>query len=103
MINDFEDFCRWMYAIIDDIFHQIERLFKRTRPKPERSDSELFCLAFVFKVGSCYELPWWLLCDCNLSLAGQLIHLMSLKTPLTSPAAQAFCPEVRPGKMLVRC
>ena len=47
MINDFEDFCTWMYAIIDDLWQQIEPLFKRPGPKPECSDSELMTLALV--------------------------------------------------------
>ena len=47
MINDFEDFCTWMYLIVDDIFEQIEPLFKRPGPKPECSDSELITMAIV--------------------------------------------------------
>ena len=47
MINDFEDFCTWMYAIIDDIFRQLGPLFKRPGPKPECSDSELITMAIV--------------------------------------------------------
>ena len=47
MINDFEDFCIWMYLIVDDIFEQIEPLFKRPGPKPECSDSELITMAIV--------------------------------------------------------
>lgn len=47
MINDFEDFCTWMYAIIDDLWQQIEPFFKRPGPKPECSDSELMTLALV--------------------------------------------------------
>lgn len=46
-INDFEDFCTWMYAIMDDLWQQIEPLFKRPGPKPERSDSKLMTLALV--------------------------------------------------------
>jgi hypothetical protein len=44
MINDFEDFCTWMYAIIDDLWQQIEPFFKRPGPNPECSDSELLTL-----------------------------------------------------------
>ncbi len=47
MINDFEDFCTWMYMIIDDIFQQIAPLFKRPGPKPLCSDSELITMAMV--------------------------------------------------------
>ncbi|MFN2236441.1 MAG: IS982 family transposase [Anaerolineales bacterium] len=47
MINDFEDFCTWMYMIIDDIWLQIAPLFKRPGTKPECSDSELITMAIV--------------------------------------------------------
>ena len=39
MINDFEDFCTWMYAITDDIWQQIAPLFKRPRLEPVCSDT----------------------------------------------------------------
>lgn len=47
MINDFEDFCTWMYVIIDDIWQQTGLLFKRPGPHPECSDSELITMAIV--------------------------------------------------------
>lgn len=47
MINDFDDFCSWMYVTIDDIWQQIEPYFKRPGPKPQCSDSELLTLAIV--------------------------------------------------------
>ena len=47
MINDFEDFCTYMYLIVDDIFEQIAPLFKRPGPKPTCSDSELITMAIV--------------------------------------------------------
>jgi len=47
MINDFEDFCTWMYVIIDEIWQQIAPLFKRPGPQPVCSDSELLTLAIV--------------------------------------------------------
>jgi len=47
MINDFEDFCTWMYVIIDDLWQQIAPLFKRPGPQPDCSDSELLTLAIV--------------------------------------------------------
>lgn len=47
MINDFEDFCTWMFVIIDDIWQKIEPLFQRPGPKPVCSDSELLTLALV--------------------------------------------------------
>ena len=47
MINDFEDFCTWMYLIVDDIIEQITPLLKRPGPKPDCSDSELITMAIV--------------------------------------------------------
>jgi len=47
MINDFDDFCTWMYVIIDDIWQQIAPLFKRPGPAPEVGDSELITMAVV--------------------------------------------------------
>ncbi|MCK5428045.1 MAG: IS982 family transposase [Anaerolineales bacterium] len=47
MINDFDDICLWMFVIVDDIWKQIELLFKRPGPKPECSDSELITMALV--------------------------------------------------------
>lgn len=47
MIDTFEDFCIWMYVIVDDIWQQIEPLFKRPGPKPVCSDSELIAMAII--------------------------------------------------------
>lgn len=47
MITDFEDFCTWMYMIIDDIWQGIEPLFKRPGPKPICSDSELIAMTII--------------------------------------------------------
>lgn len=47
MITDFDDFCTWMYAIIDDIYKSNSSLFKRPGPKPTCSDSELITMVIV--------------------------------------------------------
>jgi hypothetical protein len=47
MINDFDDFCTWMYVLVDDIWVKIAPLFKRPGPVPECSDSELITMALV--------------------------------------------------------
>ena len=47
MIESFDDFCLWMYVTVDDMWQQIEPLFKRPGPKPECSDSELLTMALV--------------------------------------------------------
>jgi hypothetical protein len=47
MIEDFNDFCLYMYVIVDDIWKEIAPLFKRPGPAPECSDSELLTMALV--------------------------------------------------------
>ncbi len=47
MINDFTDFCLWMYVIVDDIWQQIAPLFGRPGPAPLCSDSELLSMALI--------------------------------------------------------
>lgn len=47
MIADFDDFCTWMYVIIDDLWQQVAPLFARPGPQARCSDSELLTLAIV--------------------------------------------------------
>lgn len=47
MINDFNDFCTWMYAVVDDIWLKIAPFFKRPGPAPECPDSELLTMAII--------------------------------------------------------
>jgi hypothetical protein len=47
MIDDFDDFCLWMYVMVDDVWQQISPLFKRPGPANECSDSELLTMALV--------------------------------------------------------
>jgi hypothetical protein len=47
MIRDFDDFCLYMYVIVDDIWEEIAPLFKRPGPEPVCSDSELLTMALV--------------------------------------------------------
>ncbi|SRR5258706_12138355 len=47
MIDSFDDFCLWMYVMVDDIWQQINPLFKRPGPANECSDSELLTMALV--------------------------------------------------------
>ncbi len=47
MIADFDDFCTWMYVLIDDLWQQIEYLCRRPGPKSTCSDSELITMAIV--------------------------------------------------------
>jgi hypothetical protein len=47
MINDFSDFCLWMYISVDDIWQQIAPFFGRPGPAPVCSDSELMSMALI--------------------------------------------------------
>jgi IS5 family transposase len=47
MITDFEDFCLYVFVIVDDIWKEIAPLFKRPGPAPECSDSELIAIALI--------------------------------------------------------
>jgi hypothetical protein len=47
MITDFDDFCTWMFVLIDDIWHVIAPLYTRPGPQPDCSDSELMTMAIV--------------------------------------------------------
>lgn len=48
MITDFDDFCTWMYTIVDDIWLQIAPKLKRPGPAPTTcSDSELITMSLV--------------------------------------------------------
>jgi hypothetical protein len=47
MIEEFDDFCLYMYVIVDEIWNEIACMFNRPGPKPECSDSELLTMALV--------------------------------------------------------
>jgi hypothetical protein len=47
MIADFDDFCTWMYVIVDELWQQSAPLFRRPGPAPACSDSELITLVLV--------------------------------------------------------
>lgn len=51
MIAEFEDFCLWMYVVIDELWQQLPPAYKRrSGPAPGCSDSALLTLALV---GAC--------------------------------------------------
>ena len=52
MINDFNDFCTWMYVVVDDIWLKIAPFFKRPGPAPACPDSELL------NDGDHWRMPW---------------------------------------------
>ena len=47
MIADFEDFCLYLYVVIDDVWAQIGHHFRRPGPAPACSDSELLTLVLA--------------------------------------------------------
>lgn len=48
MIDNFADFCLWMYVMIDDFWQDIAPQFKRSGPAPSScSDSELLAMALI--------------------------------------------------------
>lgn len=47
MINDFDDFCLYVYVIVDDLCQRMAPLLKRRGPAPQCSDSELIALCLI--------------------------------------------------------
>src|SRR5260370_17282710 len=47
MIPEFEDFCTWVFVVVDDIWEQMAPFFKRPGPAPVCSDSELIAMALI--------------------------------------------------------
>ncbi|MDQ2806327.1 MAG: IS982 family transposase, partial [Chloroflexota bacterium] len=47
MIHTFDDFCLWMFVLVDDCWAQIAPLLQRPGPRPRCSDSELVTLALL--------------------------------------------------------
>lgn len=47
MIADFDDFCLWMYVVIDDLWQRVAPLCTRPGPPADCTDSELLTMAIV--------------------------------------------------------
>jgi hypothetical protein len=47
MIHDFEDFCTYVFVIVDDILQELAPVLKRPGPAPDCSDSELIAMTLV--------------------------------------------------------
>jgi hypothetical protein len=47
MISDFDDFCLYVYVIVDDLCQQMAALLRRPGPAPVCSDSELIALCLI--------------------------------------------------------
>jgi hypothetical protein len=47
MIEDFDEFCLYVYVIVDEIYQQLSPLLKRPGPTPMCSDSELIAMTLI--------------------------------------------------------
>ncbi len=47
MIADFEDFCTWVFVVVDDIWKSLAPFFKRPGPEPACTDSELIARSLI--------------------------------------------------------
>jgi hypothetical protein len=47
MIQDFADFCLYVYVIVDDIYRNLRPLLRRPGPEPLFSDSELLAVCLI--------------------------------------------------------
>ena len=47
MIADFEDFCLYMYVLVDDLWARIGPRYRRAGPGPACRDSELLTMVLV--------------------------------------------------------
>jgi hypothetical protein len=47
MIHDFEEFCTYVFVIVDDIVHELAPVLRRPGPTPDCSDSELIAMTLV--------------------------------------------------------
>ncbi len=47
MIAHFDDFCLWVYVLVDDMYKELERHLRRPGPKPACSDCELIAISLI--------------------------------------------------------
>jgi len=47
MITEFDDFCTWVFVVVDDIWKPLAPLFKRPGPQPDCTDSELMAMSMI--------------------------------------------------------
>lgn len=47
MIKDFDEFCLYVYVIVDEIYQQLAPFWRRPGPEPVCSDSELIAMALI--------------------------------------------------------
>jgi len=47
MITDFDEFCIWIFVVVDDIWKTLAPFYKRPGPQPECTDSELIAMILI--------------------------------------------------------
>ena len=47
MITDFDDFCLWVYVVVDDLCQKLAAQRRRPGPQPACSDSELIAMSLI--------------------------------------------------------
>ncbi len=47
MITHFDDYCLWVYVIVDDMAKELEWHLRRPEPKPACCDSELIAICLI--------------------------------------------------------
>lgn len=47
MIADFDDFCLWVYVLVDDMYQALATELRRPGPQPVCSDSELIAMSLI--------------------------------------------------------
>ena len=47
MIAHFNDFCLWVYVLVDDMCKELEVQLRRPGPEPECSDGELIAICLI--------------------------------------------------------
>ena len=47
MITDFDDFCLWVYVVVDDLCQKLAAQRRRPGPLPACSDSELIAMSLI--------------------------------------------------------
>lgn len=63
MITDFDEFCAWIYVLVDDAVKALARHFRRPGPRPVCTDSELIAMSLIAECRGIDKetelLPWW--------------------------------------------
>jgi hypothetical protein len=50
MITDFDDFCLWVYVLVDTIYQQVTPLLPLRGPQPQCSNREVIAMSLI---GAC--------------------------------------------------